>query len=99
MTLISLTVVVIALFVAVLAIYLFMIGGLLNRTANNLGDCLQSVKNICYQAEVIGPGLERINETSGALVDALPLLCEGADSVAAAKSASYTGPHVGYLDA
>lgn len=91
MTLISLTVVVIALFVAALAIYLFIIGVLLNRTADNLGDCLQSVKDICYQAEGIGPGLERINGAGGALVGALPLLCEGADSVAA-KSAPYTGP-------
>lgn len=92
MTLIVLTVVVIALMIAVLAIYLFVIGVLLNRTADNLGDCVQSVKNIRYQAEVIGPALERINGAGGALVGALPLLCEGAESVAVAKSAPYADP-------
>jgi hypothetical protein len=61
MTLIVLTVAVIVLFVAVLAIYLFAIGVLLNRTADNLDDCLQSVKTVTGQAQVIGPGVERIN--------------------------------------
>ena len=92
MTLIVSTVVVIALLIAVLAIYLFMIGALLNRIAENLGDCVQSVKNIRYQAEPIGPGLERINGAGGALVGALPLLCEAAASVAVAKSAPHADP-------
>jgi HAMP domain-containing protein len=63
MTLIVLTVVVIALLIAILAIFLFAIGVLLNRTADNLDDCAQNVKNIAYQAEAIGPGVKRINET------------------------------------
>lgn len=89
MTLIALTVVVIAVLIAVLAIYLFVIGVLLNRTAGNLDDCAQNVKKIRYQAEVIGPGIKRINETGGTVVGALPLLCEGAEGVAVAKSAPY----------
>jgi hypothetical protein len=89
MTLIVLTVVVIALFIAVLAIFLFTIGALLNRIANNLDDCSQNVKNVAYQAEVIGPAIERINETGGTVVGALPLLCEAAEQIGIVKSAPY----------
>jgi HAMP domain-containing protein len=92
MTLIVLTVVVIALLIAVLAIFLFAIGALLNRTADNLDDCAQNVKNIAYQAEVIGPAIERINETGTTVLGALPLLCDGAESVAVAKGAPYIDP-------
>jgi hypothetical protein len=83
MTLIVLTVVVIALLVAVLASYLLAIGVLLNRIAGNLGDCLQNVKAIAEQAEVMGPAVERINGTGGVVVGALPLLCDGAERTAA----------------
>lgn len=104
MTLISLSVVVIVLLVAVLAIFLFMIGVLLNRTADNLGECLESVKTIAGQAKVIGPAIEHINRTGKELVGALPLLCEAAESIGAEStpptappSASPSG--LGYLDA
>jgi hypothetical protein len=89
MTLIVLTVVVIALLVAVLAIFLFTIGMQLNHTADNLDDCAQNVKNIAYQAKEIGPGVVRINETGTTVIGALPLLCDGAESVAVAKGAPY----------
>ncbi|MGH3913511.1 MAG: hypothetical protein ACRDTC_08885 [Pseudonocardiaceae bacterium] len=69
MTLIILAVVVIALLIAVLANYLFIIGVLLNRVADNLGDCLQSVKNIRYRAEIIGPGVVHLNHIGKELVD------------------------------
>jgi HAMP domain-containing protein len=92
MTLIVLTIVVIALMIAVLAIFLFAIGALLNRTANNLDDCAQNVKKIAYQAEVIGPAIERINETGGTVVGALPLLCDAAERIGVAKSAPYIDP-------
>lgn len=92
MILIVLTVVVIALLIAVLAIFLFRIGVLLSRTANDLDDCAQNVKNISYQAEVIGPGIVRINETGTTVLGALPLLCDGAESVAVAKGAPYVDP-------
>ena len=77
-----LTVVVIGLLIAALAVYLFMIGVLLKRTAAALGDCLQSVRTIAGQAQVIGPGVTRINTTGGQLLGAMPLLIEGADGVA-----------------
>ena len=110
MTLIVLTVVVIALLISVLAIYLLVIGVLLNRIADNLGDCLQNVKTITEQAEVIGPAVERINGTGGVVVGALPLLCDGAERIAA-RPAPAAAPAVvaptlaapplglGYLDA
>ena len=101
MTLIVLTVIVIALFIAVLANYLFMIGMLLNRIADNLGDCLQGVKNIRYQAEVVGPGVLRLNHIGKELVGALPLLYGGAERLIDAKSApvAATPSGRGYLDA
>lgn len=108
MALIVLTVVVIALLIAVLAIYLFAIGVLLNRIADNLDDCLQNVKTIAGQAEVIIPNVERINQTGGVVVGALPLLVEGAEGVAAKLTAPEAIPKaapeaipagVGYLDA
>ena len=92
MTLIVLTVVVVALLVVALAAFLFMIGALLNRTADNLDDCAQNVKNIAYHAEAIGPGVKRINETGGTVVGALPLLVEAAERIAIAKGAPYVDP-------
>jgi hypothetical protein len=104
MTLIVLTVVVIALLIAVLAIYLFAIGALLNRIADNLDDSLQNVKKIAGQAEVILPGVARINQTGGVVVGALPLLVDGAERIAAKSTAPEAVPvaipaGVGYLDA
>ncbi|HEX4100892.1 MAG TPA: hypothetical protein VHY21_10175 [Pseudonocardiaceae bacterium] len=92
MTLIVSTVVVIALLIAALAIFLFMIGVQLNRAADNLDDCSRNVKNIAYHAKVIGPGVVRINETGTTVLGALPLLCDGAESVAVAKGAPYSDP-------
>jgi hypothetical protein len=108
MALIILTVVVIVSLIAVLAVYLSMIGVLLNRVADNLDDCLGNVKIIMGQAEVVLPGIGRINQTGGVVAEALPLLVEAAegataklvppqevsrDSVPSAVSAG-----VGYLD-
>jgi hypothetical protein len=92
MTLIVLTIVVVALLVAVLAIFLFTIGVQLNRTADNLDDCSQNVKKIAHQAKVIGPGVVRINETSTTVIGALPLLCDGAERIGVAKGAPYVDP-------
>ena len=36
---------------------------------------------------------ERINQTGSTVVGAMPLLCEGAENVAVAKSAPYSDPH------
>ncbi|MGH3811458.1 MAG: hypothetical protein ACRDUV_03235 [Pseudonocardiaceae bacterium] len=103
MTLIVLTVVVIALLIAVLAIFLFAIGVLLNRTADNLDDCVESVKTIAGQAEVIGPAVEHINRTGKELVGALPLLYGAAESIGVEPAPPAAPPStppsgVGYLD-
>lgn len=96
MILTVLTVVVIALLVAALAIFLFTIGVQLNRTADNLDDCAQNVKNIAQQAGVIGPGVVRINETGTTVIGALPLLCDGAERIGVAKGAPYIDPEAQY---
>jgi hypothetical protein len=92
MTLIILTVVVIALLIATLAIFLYAVGVFLNRTAGNLGECVHSVKKIVSETATIGPGVKRINGAGGALADALPVLCEAAEKIGVAKSAPYVEP-------
>ena len=99
MTLIILSVVVIALFTAVLAAFLYTIGRLLNRSADNLDDCLQHVKEIAEDAKVIVPDVGRINRTGEKLVGALPLLYEKADRIEAESEVSATTRRgLGYLD-
>jgi hypothetical protein len=83
MTLIVLTVIVIASLIAGLAFFLFRIGTLLNRTASNLDDCLQSVRTVVGHAQVIGPGVTRLNKSGTDLLEAVPLLLEDAEAVAA----------------
>lgn len=83
MTLVTVTVVVIALLIATLAFYLYMIGGVLNDVAGNLEDCRQNVKKVAYQAEPVQPGMTRLNQTNKDLLKALQLLVDGAESLAA----------------
>lgn len=92
MTLIILTVVVIALLLAALAIFLYAVGVFLNRTSGNLGECVDSVEKIVSEVAKLGPGVKRINGAGGALVDALPVLCEAAEQIGVAKSAPYVEP-------
>lgn len=98
MTLILLTVVVIALFVGVLAMFLFVIGVLLNRIADNLDDCLESVKTIAKQCEVIIPEVEHINRTGGVVAGALPLLYGGAERIAAKLAPPTPAPVNGHTN-
>ncbi|MGH3671045.1 MAG: hypothetical protein ACRDSH_10475 [Pseudonocardiaceae bacterium] len=79
MILIVISVALIALFLAVVGCFLFAIGVLLGRIADNLDDCLKNTKKIVGQAEVVLPGLGRINQTSGLLKKALPALIEVAE--------------------
>jgi hypothetical protein len=98
MILVILTVVIIALLIAVLALYLFVIGVLLNRVANNLDDCLGNVKTIAKHAEVIIPGVEHINRTGGVVAGALPLLYGGAERIAAKLAAPTPAPVNGHTN-
>ena len=83
MSLVVLSVLVIGLLIGVLAIYLFVIGQLLHNIADNLDDCLGSVKTILGHAEVIVPAVEHINRTGGVVAGALPLLYGFTDRIAA----------------
>lgn len=96
--LILLTVVVIALFIAVLATFLFIIGVLLNRIAGNLDDSLESVKTIVKQCEVIVPEVEHINRTGGVVAGALPLLYGGAERIAAKLAPPAPAPVNGHTN-
>lgn len=98
MTLIVLTVVVIGLLTAVLAIFLFIIGVLLNRIADNLDDSLENVKTIAKHAEVIVPEVEHINRTGGVVAGALPLLYGGAERIAAKLAPSTPAPVNGHTN-
>jgi len=80
-TLIVLTVIDIALLIASLAIYLYIVGGQLGRVADRLEECADVVWAIKADAEAIGPGVERINRTGGVVAGALPLLYGMAEGI------------------
>ncbi len=82
-TLVVLTVIVILLLIAGLAVYLFWTGSLLNRIASNLEESADLVHTIGRNAQVIVPGVEHINETGGVVAGALPLLYGMAEQIVA----------------
>jgi hypothetical protein len=75
------TVIDIALLIAGLAFYLFVVGSQLDNIATNLEDCSDLVRTIVRQAEVIEPGVEHINHTGGVIAGALPLLYGMAEGI------------------
>jgi hypothetical protein len=93
-TLIVLTVIVIVLLVAGLAVYLFWAGSLLNRIARNLEESFEAAATILSNARLIGPGVERINRTGGVVAGALPLLYGMAEEIVADVSATGVRPEV-----
>ena len=82
-TLVVLSVVLIAAFIAGLALYLWIVGGQLTRIAGMLEECAGIVWRIEADADVIEPGLERINNTGGVIAGALPLLYGMAEGIVA----------------
>jgi hypothetical protein len=82
-TLIILSVVDIALLIAGLAFYLFVVGGQLKRVAANLEESAELVRTIRANAAAIEPGLEHINRTGGVVAGALPLLYGMAEGIVA----------------
>jgi hypothetical protein len=80
-TLVVLTVLEIVLFVAGLAFFLFLLGTLLRRIADNLEECAEHVGTIAGQAEVIKPGLKHINRSGATVAGALPLLYTFAERI------------------
>lgn len=80
-TLVIMSVVDIALLIAGLAFYLFVVGGQLKRVATNLEECAEIVRTIVGHAKAIEPGVERINQTGGVIAGALPLLYGMAEGI------------------
>lgn len=82
-TLVVLTVIAVVALITVLAIYLYWVGALLTRVADNLGDANERVKIIVGHAALIGPGVKHINETGVTVATALPLLYGLAEQIVA----------------
>jgi hypothetical protein len=80
-TMVVLSVVDIALLIAGLAFYLFVVGGQLKRVATNLEECAELVRTIRGHAQLIDPGVEHINRTGGVVAGALPLLYGMAEGI------------------
>jgi hypothetical protein len=80
-TLIVLSVVDIVLLIAGLAFYLYVVGNQLTRIATNLEECRDLAGAVLHNAEVIEPGVERINHTGGVIAGALPLLYGMAEGI------------------
>ena len=79
--LVVLTVVAIALLIAELAIYLYVVGSQLTRVASKLEGCAEVVWDIKRNAEPIESGVDRINNTGRVIAGALPLLYGMAEGI------------------
>jgi hypothetical protein len=79
--LVVLSVVDIALLIAGLAFYLYVVGTQLTRVAGNLEDCSVIVRTIVGNAEAIKPGVEQVNHTGRVVAGALPLLYGMAEGI------------------
>jgi hypothetical protein len=93
-TLVVLTVIVIVLLIAGLAVYLFWAGSLLNRVAANLEESFGTAAEILGHAKLIGPGVEHINQTGGVVAGALPLLYGMAEEIVADVTPRTESPEV-----
>ena len=81
--LVVLSVIVIVLLIAGLAVYLFWAGSLLNRIAGNLEESFGTAAEILGHSQLIGPCVEHINRTGGVVAGALPLLYGMAEEIVA----------------
>ena len=79
--LVVLTVVAIAVLIAELAVYLFVVGSQLARVATKLEGCAEVVWDIKRNAEPIKSGVDRINSTGRVIAGALPLLYGMAEGI------------------
>jgi hypothetical protein len=79
--LVVLSVVVIATFAGVLAVYLFWVGSLLGKIATNLEESFETAGGIVTDAKLIVPGVDHINRTGGVIAGALPLLYGMAEGI------------------
>jgi hypothetical protein len=79
--LVVLTVIVIALLIAGLAVYLYWAGTLLDRIGAKLEGAAGIVDGIVADAKLIMPGVDHINRTGGVVAGALPLLYSMAEGI------------------
>ncbi len=79
--LVILTVMVIVALIAGLAFYLYWAGTLLDRIGAKLEGAAELVRGIVADAELIGPGVEHINQAGGVVAGALPLLYGMAEGI------------------
>lgn len=79
--LVVVTVAAIALLIAELAIYLYVVGSQLTRVATKLEGCAEVVWDIKRNAEPIAAGVGRINSTGRVIAGALPLLYGMAEGI------------------
>ena len=92
--LVVLTVIVIVLLIAGLAVYLYWAGTLLDRIGANLEGAAEIVRTIVGHAKLIGPGVEHINQTGGVVAGALPLLYGMAEQIVADVTPRPEAPEV-----
>ena len=79
--LVVLTVIVIVLLIAGLAVYLYWAGTLLDRIGAKLEGAAEIVQGIVTDAKLIEPGVDHINRTGGVVAGALPLLYGMAEQI------------------
>jgi len=79
--LVVLTVIVIVLLIAGLAVYLYWAGTLLDRIGAKLEGAAGIVDGIVNDAKLIMPGVDHINRTGGVVAGALPLLYGMAEGI------------------
>lgn len=92
--LVVLTVIVIVALIAGLAVYLYWAGTLLDRIGAKLEGAGDIVRGITADAELIGPGVEHINQTGGVVAGALPLLYGMAEEIVAGVTPAAPRPQV-----
>jgi len=92
--LVVLTVVVIVLLIAGLAVYLYWAGTLLDRIGAKLEAGAGLVHGIVDDAGLIMPGVDHINRTGGVVAGALPLLYGMAEGIVAGVTPREALPEV-----
>ena len=92
--LVVLTVIVIVLLIAGLAVYLYWAGTLLDRIGAKLEGAAGIVRGIVADAELIEPGVDHINRTGGVVAGALPLLYGMAEGIVTGVTPREPAPEV-----